>query len=127
MRIPQTVACLLAVMLLLNVAALAQKGAKPKADKNVPTYICLACQVGADKQGKCPICNLQMAKAGVYVCTSCGAMADKPGNCPTCKKPMVKLSSLAKKCKVCGYYSDKNKKECPVCEHRKKMKGTKGK
>ncbi|GBC94232.1 hypothetical protein HRbin16_00013 [bacterium HR16] len=125
MRIQQTVACLLAVLLLLNIAAQAQKSAKPKADKNVPKYVCLMCKVGADKQGKCPICNLPMAKAGVYVCTECGAMADKKGDCPHCKKPMVKLSSLAKKCKVCGYYSDKNKKECPVCEYRKKMKSKK--
>lgn len=113
---------LLASLLLVNATAHAQKGSKPKTGTNVPKYICLMCKVGADKQGKCPICTLQMAKAGVYVCTGCGAMADKPGDCVTCKKPMVKLSSLAKKCKVCGYYSDKNKKECPVCEHRKKTK-----
>jgi len=122
MRVQHTVACLLAALLLCSVAVQAQKGTKPKADKNVPRYICLMCKVGADKQGKCPICNLQMAKAGVYVCTGCGAMADKPGDCQHCKKPMVRLSSLAKKCKVCGYYSDKNKKECPVCEYRRKVK-----
>lgn len=122
MRTRQTAACLLAAVLLLNVAVQAQKGAKPKASQSGPKYVCLMCKVGADKQGKCPICNLQMAKAGVYVCTGCGAMADKPGNCATCKKPMVKLSSLAKKCNVCGYYSDKNKKECTVCEYRKKAK-----
>ncbi len=118
----RTVAWVLAVVLVLNIAAQAQKGAKPKPAQTGPKYICLMCKVGADKQGKCPICNLQMLKAGVYVCTGCGAMADKPGDCAHCKKPMVKLASLAKKCKVCGYYSDKNKKECPVCEYRKKTK-----
>jgi rubrerythrin len=122
MRMLRLTVYLLTVLLLLNITAQAQKGVKPKADNNIPKYICLMCKVGADKAGKCPICTLQMAKAGVYVCTGCGAMADKPGDCQNCKRPMVKLSSLAKKCKVCGYYSDKNKKECPVCEHHKKMK-----
>lgn len=122
MRVQRTLLCLLASLLLVNVAAQAQKEKKPKAPQNVPQYVCLLCKVGADKQEKCPICTLQMAKAGVYVCTGCGAMAEKPGDCQSCKKPMVKLSSLAKKCKHCGYYSDKNKKECPVCEHRKKTK-----
>ncbi len=120
-------ACVMALVLLTNLAVLAQKGAKPKAPESSPKYICLLCKVGADKAGKCPICNLQMGKAGVYVCTGCGAMADKPGNCEHCKKPMVKLASLAKKCKVCGYYSDKNKPECPVCEHRKRTKKSPGK
>ncbi|MCS6830883.1 MAG: hypothetical protein NZ749_09615 [bacterium] len=124
MRIQGLAVCSFVAILLLSTAALAQKEAKPKAGTNVPKYVCLICKIGADKQVKCPICSLQMAKAGVYVCTGCGAMADKPGECTACKKPMVKLSSLAKKCKVCGYYSDKNKKECPVCEHRKKTKGT---
>lgn len=121
MTVQRIVACVMVFLLVLNVAAQAQKGAKPKSGQVAgPEYLCMMCKVGADKAGKCPICNLQMAKAGVYVCTGCGAMADKPGDCPHCKNPMVKLASLAKKCKVCGYYSDKNKKECPVCEHRKK-------
>ncbi|MGQ9486464.1 MAG: hypothetical protein ACUVTY_01040 [Armatimonadota bacterium] len=122
MTVWRTMLCVMATLLLLNIAVQAQKGAKPKPPQAGPKYVCLMCKVGADKQDKCPICKLQMAKAGIYVCTGCGAMADKPGDCAQCKKPMVKLSSLAKKCKVCGYYSDKNKKECPICEYRKKTK-----
>lgn len=118
----RTMACLVVMLLLLNVVAQAQKSTKPKQAESTPKSICMVCKVGGDKVEKCPTCSLQMAKAGIYVCTGCGAMADKQGDCGMCKKPMVKLASLAKKCKVCGYYSDKNKKECPICEHRKQVK-----
>jgi len=125
MRLQLTVVYLAALLLLTCMGVEAQKGAKSKPAATAPKYVCLICKVGADKEAKCPICNLQMGKAGVYVCTGCGAMADKNGDCTACKKPMVTLASLAKKCKVCSHYSDKEKKECPICDHRKKMKGAK--
>lgn len=65
----RTVLYMMTMPLLLNIAVQAQKGAKPKPAQASPKYVCLMCKVGADKAGKCPICNLQMAKAGVYVCT----------------------------------------------------------
>lgn len=61
------------------------------------------------KSGKVRLCCVQ-------------SFPDKPGKCPHCGKAMVKTASLVKKCKTCGYYSDKKLSTCPVCEARKKHK-----
>lgn len=91
MTVWRTMLCVMATLLLLNIAVHAQKGAKPKPAQAGPEYVCLMCKVGADKQDKCPICKLQMAKAGIYVYTGYGAMADKPGGL----RPMQEASGEA--------------------------------
>jgi len=86
---------------------------------SAPAYVCMHCQVGSDKAGKCPTCKMNMEKAKPYACPKCHVMSDKGGKCK-CGADMVKMSDAAKKCSKCGYYYAKDKKACPVCAMKAK-------
>ncbi len=84
------------------------------------TYLCTHCKVGADKAGKCPLCNKDMMKAGTYICSACDTTSETAGKCP-CGKDYVKAELAGKKCGGCGYFMAKDAQGCAVC----KAKGVK--
>ena len=103
-------------------AALAESHAEKEPAK--ATHVCMHCKVGAEKAGKCPICDAEMKTAGTYMCPHCDTTAEKAGKCP-CGQEYVKTEMAGKKCGGCGYIIAKDATGCPVCKkmHEEKKGG----